>query len=464
MATEDYASALLVVSVLMIILTTMAIIMRLTVRLGVLGGLGWDDTLVGVSWAFAMILFSTTIAARQNGFGMHLDLVPIDDQSTVSKVRQQPSTNLALGYECSHVQLILVCSVAYSVSGPAVKAAFCILYLRILRGRTLATLNKVLIAFFAAQAIEECLVTVFQCSPVQKAWLPTEDGRCYSLVPLFYCTFVFNLITELILFLQPIPTMWHLQVPVAKRIGVIVMLSLGLLVCIISIIRMVYFSKIGTDKTYDYSLPMIWSQVEVSALIFCSCIPYSRQVVQRVPWLSRLVGFHAPHGGGAGRDGAGSLHNNHYYHHNTNKSAGRTLSMALQKRLQNPSGNVVGVPLPSQVDSTDEIIPYRPNFDPNSGRELDLSDKELVAMATAAGAIVVTHDITYEYEYDERDVADARNNRNEIEESPSARTIVYTGESSDDDDDGGDRGSQSTAHASDDSTEYPHKDKVTEDV
>ncbi|CAK7215220.1 hypothetical protein SCUCBS95973_002408 [Sporothrix curviconia] len=427
MATEDYSPALLTSSVLMIILTTMAITMRVAVRLSVLGGLGWDDALVGASWVFAMVLYSTTIAARQYGFGMHLDLVPIDDQSIASK-------------------LILVCSVAYSFSGPAVKAAFCILYLRILRGRALAMLNKCLLAFFAAQAVEECLVTVFQCSPVKKAWLPAVEGRCFSLVPLFWCTFVFNIGTELILFLQPIPTMWHLQVPVAKRIGVIVMLSLGLLVCIISIIRMVYVTRIGSDTTYDYALPMIWSQVEVSALILCSCIPYSRQVVQRVPWLGHAMGFHAAHGG---RD----------YGHNTSTNAGHTLSMALQKRLQNPGGGgVAGVPLPSQVESTDEIIPYRPHN--NNNRELDPADKDLVAMATAAGAIVVTHNITYAYEYNE---SAARNN---VQESPGARTIVYTGESSDDEDEANDDhgDGESTAHASDDSTDYPHKDKVTEGV
>ncbi|CAK7230910.1 hypothetical protein SEUCBS140593_007749 [Sporothrix eucalyptigena] len=428
MATEDYSSALLVSSALMICLTTMAIIMRLSVRLGVLGGLGWDDTLVGAGWVFALVLYSTTIAARQYGFGIHLDNIPTNDQSAASK-------------------LILVCSVAYSLSCPTVKAAFCILYLRILRGRTLELLNKGLIVFFAAQSIEECFVTIFQCHPVQKAWFPSVEGTCFSLVPLFWCTFVFNLVTELILFLQPIPTIWHLQVPVAKRIGVIVMLSLGLLVCVISIIRMVYVTKIGSDTTYDYSLTMIWSQVEVSALILCSCIPYSRQVVQRVPWLSHLLGFHLhPHGGKDAADNPGL--------YNMSKGGQHPLGIALQKRIHNPGAGDIA--LPSRVDSTDEIFPYRPN------NELDQGDKNLVAMAAAVGAIVVTHDITYEYEYD---------SRNEVEESPGARTIVYTGRSSDsedednkvaDDESHGD--GESTAHGSEGSAEFAHKYKVTEDA
>ena len=207
---------------------------------------------------------------------------------------------------------------------------------------------------------------------------------------------------------------------------------------------------------------MIWSQVEVSALIFCSCIPYSRQVVQRIPWLGHLVGLHAAHHGGhAGhenRDSTGSPN----HHLNTNKSAGRSISLALQKRLQGPGfgggGGVVGVPLPSQVESTDEIFPQRPN---RENQEIDLGDKDLVAIATAARAIVVTHDITYEYEY-EYNVKDARIS---IEESPGARTIVYTGESSDDEDEDNNGDDELTIHASDDSSaEYKHKDEVVENV
>lgn len=46
---------------------------------------------------------------------------------------------------------------------------------------------------------------------------------------LLHVQFVFNLFTDLSLFLQPIPSMWKLRMPLAKRLGLIAMLSLGLL-------------------------------------------------------------------------------------------------------------------------------------------------------------------------------------------------------------------------------------------
>lgn len=36
---------------------------------------------------------------------------------------------------------------------------------------------------------------------------------------------------------------------------------------------------------------MIWSEVELGALVICSTIPCLRQVVQKVPWLNRALGL-----------------------------------------------------------------------------------------------------------------------------------------------------------------------------
>lgn len=36
---------------------------------------------------------------------------------------------------------------------------------------------------------------------------------------------------------------------------------------------------------------MIWSEVELAALIVCSCVPCLRQVIQKLPWLNRAFGL-----------------------------------------------------------------------------------------------------------------------------------------------------------------------------
>ncbi|OAA58440.1 hypothetical protein SPI_06513 [Niveomyces insectorum RCEF 264] len=272
MAIDDYSSALVAAAVLLICLITLSLLMRLYVRIGILGGLAWDDALITLGWIGAMGICCASIAATKYGFGKHLDTVPEADLVTFAK-------------------LIMICSTMYSWGVTTAKASFAVLYLRILQGRKLAILNKIIIVFLLGQALEETMVVVFQCRPIAKAWDSSLEGHCYKLVPMWWCTFVFNLSTDLTLFIQPIPSMWRLHLPVAKRIGIIVMLSLGLLVCIISVIRIVYTTQIGPDSTYELAEPMIWSMVEVSALVLCSCIPSLRQVIQKIPWLNHIMGL-----------------------------------------------------------------------------------------------------------------------------------------------------------------------------
>ena len=276
----------------------------------------------------------------------------------------------------------MACSVMYSWGMFAAKSSFAVLYLRILQGRRLALLNKFIMVFLLCQAIEETLVVMLQCQPVAKAWdASIAGGHCLNLRPMWWCTFVFNLSTDLTLFLQPVPTIWHLQLPMTKRVGVIAMMSLGLLVCVISVIRIIYASRIGyTDVTYTLAESMMWAQVEITALILCSCIPSLRQVLQRIPWLNRLLGLLSPKesrengnkpyhyyytsggsgsAGGAGGAGSGSSGNRKTRDgtQNWTRNASRAadgMSIALGSRADT-DGDAVWPP--SEDGSTDEIYP-----------------------------------------------------------------------------------------------------------
>ncbi|KAL0933595.1 uncharacterized protein CTRU02_210394 [Colletotrichum truncatum] len=184
-------------------------------------------------------------------------------------------------------KLAITTSSTYSYGLALAKMSFAVLYIRMLPDRRLIIINKVIIVFLCCQAIEESLIPIFQCQPIAKAWAPGMAGQCLDLPVLWWVGFAFNLCTDLILFIQPVPTLWKLQLPLIKRLGLIAMLSLGILVCAISIIRMHSVTKMGLDSTHDLAIPIIWSEAEVSTLIVCSCVPSLRKVVQKIPCLNR---------------------------------------------------------------------------------------------------------------------------------------------------------------------------------
>ncbi|KAI1381653.1 hypothetical protein F4677DRAFT_403829 [Hypoxylon crocopeplum] len=255
----------------LVVITGLAMSSRISAR-WMLRTLGLDDVLILVSWVLSLGICCCVMVATRYGLGSHRNEVGDDDYNM-------------------YLKLQIASSVTYSWGVPAAKASFAILYLRIFPEGGFRLVNKILIGFLFAQALEETCVVIFKCSPIEKSWNFQLEGSCFDLHPLWYSTFVFNLITDLTLFIEPIPSTWKLQLPLAKRIGLIVMLSLGLLVTSISVIRIVYVTGIGQDDTYELTEPLIWSMVEICALIICSCIPSLRQVASKIPGLNSALGL-----------------------------------------------------------------------------------------------------------------------------------------------------------------------------
>ncbi|KAM0556920.1 hypothetical protein ACHAPJ_005596 [Fusarium lateritium] len=360
----DMSGALVAASITVIALTTLFTSTRIWIRSS-LKTIGIDDYLIVGAWVFLLALCICVILSAQVGFGKHWDDVPNEDLE-------------------QFLRLTTACSSTFSFGISFAKSSFAVLYLRINPHPALRLLNKCLVVFLALQAIEEVCVVIFQCRPFMAAYtVPRpEDAKCLDLHVLWWSTFVFNMCTDLFLFIQPIPAMWKLQLPLAKRLGLIAMLSLGLLVCVTSIIRIIFVTRIGPDTTYEYVEPMIWSEVELAALVICSTIPCLRQVIQKVPWLNHALGL-----------SSGRTNSNNYYGRTGSKKTGPGGSIPLKSYnqthkegyLQSKSKGGNGYGLTSHAvggthtknDSTEEIFPHKTDGN---------------------GAIMVTHEMTRDVE------------------------------------------------------------------
>lgn len=121
--------------------------------------------------------------------------------------------------------------ITYLIALWAVKVSFGLFYLKVFPGRTFRIICWTLIALVTAEWIEETFVVIFQCSPVQKAWdaAGVTSGKCLSLLPFYYISFAVRLATDIVIFALPLPELLRLKMPLGKRLGLILMFSLGLL-------------------------------------------------------------------------------------------------------------------------------------------------------------------------------------------------------------------------------------------
>lgn len=267
---EDIGPSVVICNAIMICLTTFCIGIRFCTRFFVTKVYGWDDLCLGVGYLFAMVLCVCSIIETRYGLGRHISTVSPEDLGTFLKYN-------------------FAAELAYIFSFVASKLAFVFIYLRIFPRSRLRTSSYVLAAILVAELIEESVVVLSQCAPLQKAWNVELPGKCLNLLTFFYVSFGIKLATDIALFCLPIPMLGKLKIGLGKKIGVIFMFSLGLLVCIISIIRATFLQNTSTDITFILPPELNWSTIEVCSLVICACIPTFRAFLRLFPWISRLL-------------------------------------------------------------------------------------------------------------------------------------------------------------------------------
>ncbi|KAH8770612.1 hypothetical protein BGZ57DRAFT_985595 [Hyaloscypha finlandica] len=232
---DDIGPSVVLCNAIMISLTTFCIGIRFCTRFFITKVYGWDDLCLGVGYLFAMVLCVCCIIETRYGLGRHVSTVSPEDLGTLLKYN-------------------FAAELAYIFSFVASKLAFVFIYLRIFPKSRLRTSSYVLAAILVAELIEESAVVLAQCAPLQKAWNVELPGKCLNLLTFFYVSFGIKLGTDIALFCLPIPMLGTLKIDLGKKIGVIFMFSLGLLVCIISIVRATFLQNTSTDITCEKPL------------------------------------------------------------------------------------------------------------------------------------------------------------------------------------------------------------------
>lgn len=70
---------------------------------------------------------------------------------------------------------------------------------------------------------------VFRCKPVAAAWNPTVGGTCLSYAAFPWATGVFNVISDFYILLLPLPIIFKMHMPMARRLRIASIFGLGTL-------------------------------------------------------------------------------------------------------------------------------------------------------------------------------------------------------------------------------------------
>lgn len=176
-----------------------------------------DAALMVAAVLSALVLFSACLAGAHDGLGKHIwnldtDLFNIPGEA--SRI----------------VKIEFAAYIAYATAISFTKFAIIASYIRLfphdnIRRISYAT-GFIVVAFWICSLFAIC----FACYPIQALWdWYIVDARCFPLATYFYVAAAFNIATDLVLCILPIPTLWTLRMPKAQRIVVTILFSFGIL-------------------------------------------------------------------------------------------------------------------------------------------------------------------------------------------------------------------------------------------
>ncbi|UNI19408.1 hypothetical protein JDV02_005592 [Purpureocillium takamizusanense] len=115
---------------------------------------------------------------------------------------------------------------------------------------------------------------IFANSPVEGQWNLSITSTTINNKAFWVTIGIVNLVLDMVVLAIPQSRVWKLQLSRQRKLGVSFVFLLGGFVCIATTIRVIYMARIDvSDITYQFTIPGIWTCVEMNGSIICACLP-----------------------------------------------------------------------------------------------------------------------------------------------------------------------------------------------
>ncbi|KAH7161852.1 hypothetical protein EDB81DRAFT_353670 [Dactylonectria macrodidyma] len=170
----------------------------------------------------------------------------------------------------------------YMTSLALVKLTLLLQYYRLMSVSNMRTVFLAAIVIICLWAVSQIFIMLLSCIPLQATWDPRVHGKCGpNVLTLWYFNGVFNIVSDVAIFILPLPVIYKLQLPRSHKLCLVAIFCLGFFTVGVSILRMQWLRP-QEDFTWWNVKPSSWSLAELTSAISCACLPTFKPLVTRV--------------------------------------------------------------------------------------------------------------------------------------------------------------------------------------
>ncbi|KAL8739217.1 MAG: hypothetical protein Q9181_000108 [Wetmoreana brouardii] len=255
---ETRQPAIIGITVMLLFLSTAAVVLRLILRRWTGLGLWYDDYTVVIALGVNGSLHPLTAQGLRYGLGRHA--AEVGQEKVVAYSKKD----------------LYAFEVIWTLTVPVIKTSLLLLYNRIFPIRPVLLATYAVGFFVITWLLWAGISTIAQCVPVAYFWNRSiPGGHCINSNVFYIAAGAVNVFTSFAIIAIPIPIIWRLQqITTAQKLGFIFIFCLGGFVCIVSIIRLVYVGRISADDiTWTDAWGGLWSSMEVSLDVVAANLP-----------------------------------------------------------------------------------------------------------------------------------------------------------------------------------------------
>jgi len=166
------------------------------------------------------------------GLGRHMNTL---DNATINSyfmvgVFPSASVNMEEVYQLTRPKTFYVTIVLYNATLMSAKVTFLLQYYRVFTLRKMRIIVLAALSIIGCWCLSQLLVVIFNCNPIHKFWKPETPGTCIPNLPFWYINAAGNIVTDVAIFILPLPVLSSLNLRKAQKLVLMGIFSLGFFV------------------------------------------------------------------------------------------------------------------------------------------------------------------------------------------------------------------------------------------